>query len=710
MTRIGEAVTRPEGPQKVAGRASYAADHNRPNQLHAVFVGAPVAAGTLRGVNAEAASALPGVVRVLTREDMPRFGEVSAPAATGILPMQDAEIRHEGQPVAIVLAETLEAAQEGAALVAVDVARAAPTLPGDEGVTPELGFYANEEGDRLDKGDVEVGLASAATRFARVYNQPSRHNNPMEPSATVAEWNGDKLTMWDATQHGYSVPQVVGPALGVDPENIRIVCPHTGGGFGLKGYVWPHQTLTAAAARIMGRPVKMVLTRPQLYGQLGYQPRLAHDLTLGVDEGGALTAIDYTATNATCMDEDFVERATYAARQMYASPNIRLRQEVSRANTPMPTAMRAPVEGPGTWAIESALDELADQLGMDPLDLRLASYPEVRPSDDKAWSSIKLREAYEWGAEAFGWRDRASLPRTDGNWRIGRGMASCCMGSFRFPAKAEVILRRDGTAVVSTGTHDIGSGTTTIFPQVAADVLGLPMDRVEMRWGDTRLPAAGPTYGSSSTMGVGGAVMRAAQDARAKLARQVNVAAGDLDVAEALSRMEASEIVGDGDFTLNGMEFEEGGASGDKAMATFGAVFVEVGVDPELGLLRLRRAVGSYSAGRIINAMTARHQMTGGMIWGWGMAAMEQSIHEPTHGRFLHKNLSSVHVPVNADIPSDLTVHFVDEVDEYASPLGGKGIGELGATGVAAAVANAVHDAIGVRVRELPITPDKLVA
>lgn len=709
MTRIGEAVSRPEGPAKVTGAAKYAADFKIAGQLHGVTVGAPHAAGRVTGIVTEAALKMPGVVRVLTAADMPQFGKVTAPASSGFLPMQGPHVRNEGQPVAIVLAETLEAAEAGAALVRVSMAVDAPTGPGGPAVKPALGHYAAEPMDRLDKGDARAAYATAPVKFAESYLQPSRHNNPMEPSACTAVWEGDQVTLYDAVQHGYGRQPVIAAALGIRPEQVRVVCPHTGGGFGAKGYIWPHETLAAASARIVGRPVKLVLSRPQMYAQVGYQPLIRHDVKLGTDRTGKLRAIDYTATNVTSIDEDFVERATWAARQMNACPNIRLEQRVERANATMPTAMRAPVEGPGTLALESALDEIAHRLNIDPLDLRLANYPTVRPMDDKPWSSIKLREAYQEGARLFGWRERAGLPRTDGHWRLGRGMASCCMGTFRFPAAARVRIRGDGTALVETGTHDIGSGTTTIFPQIAADVLGLPIDRVAIAWGDTMLPVAGPTYGSSSTMGVGAAVMRAAEDARAKLGRMVGVAPQTLDVVAAMRRSGANEVVGDGRFALAGdVPFEEGGGEKGPAMATFGAVFVEVAVDPDLGLLRLRRMVGSYSVGRIINPKTARSQMTGGMIWGWGQVAMEQSVHEPRHARFLHKNLSGAHIPANADIPSDLQVYFVDEVDEAASPLGGKGIGELGATGVAAAVANAVFDATGKRVRDFPITPDKL--
>jgi xanthine dehydrogenase YagR molybdenum-binding subunit len=410
---------------------------------------------------------------------------------------------------------------------------------------------------------------------------------------------------------------------------------------------------------------------------------------------------------------------------MYAAPAIHTHQRVERSHINMPTAMRAPVEGPATWALNSAMDELALASGLDPLDIRLLNYAETSPADDRPWSSKKLREAYEQGAERFGWRNRATMPQTEGHWRIGRGMADCTMGTFRMASKAEVRLRVDGTASVDAGFHDIGSGTLTVMPQIAADVLGLPIGKVSCRMGDTRLPQAGPTYGSSSTISGGSAVHLAASDARAKLARLAGI---DPDAAEmkdghigapgkparlisdVMQAAGVSEIVGSGDWAPSpGVPFEGDGGKGPYAMKTFGAVFVEVGVEPQLGLLRLRRVVGAYSAGRIVNPLTARAQMTGGIIWGWGMAAMEQSRHETRLGRWEAKNLSGVALPVNADIPGAIDIIFFDEFDAHASRIGAKGIGELGATGVAAAVASAVHDAIGVRIRELPITPEKLL-
>jgi xanthine dehydrogenase YagR molybdenum-binding subunit len=704
----GQAMSRVEGPLKVTGRALYAADNNPMGLLYGVFVGAPYPSGRVSAIDASAALRLPGMVRVLTRADMPKFGQISAPAAVLRLPMQTDIVEHEGEAVAIVLAETLEAAEAGARLIKVTMERKAHVQPGEGKIEPAP--EGGPLGDSLRKGDVDEGLRKAARTVEQKYTQPGRHHNPMETSATVAEWQGGTCIMRDAVQHGLSVSMVLSAALGVRPEDVRVLAPHTGGAFGGKGYVWPHQILTAAAARIVARPVKISLTRAQMYSMGAYQGIISQDMALGCDAEGRLTALRHEVTTVTPMTDTFSEPATEIAKNLYPSPALATSQKIERANVNLPNPMRAPVEGPGSWALESAMDEMALSLKMDPLDLRLANFAEVDPQHGKPWSSNKLREAYREGAELFGWRDRHAKPRQDGSWRIGHGMASCTMGNFRFPSQAQLRLTPDGRALIEANTHDIGTGIQTVCIALAAQELGLDPSRVSILWGDTKLPPAGPVYGSSATMGTGSAVQLAARDAKQKLAQRIGAPADSLDIIEAL-RKTNEDIIGEGTFALpNNAPFNADGADTPHAMRTWGAIFVEIGVDPDFGLIRLRRAVGSYSAGRIINPKTARSQMIGSIIWGWGMAALEESQFEGTHGRWLAKNLSNVAVPVNADIPADIQIHFVDEFDPDASTIGARGIGELGATGVAAAVANAVYDAVGVRVRDLPISPAKVLS
>ncbi len=702
---IGESLNRVEGIEKVTGRARYAGDVVVPGMLHGVIVGAPVAAGRVTSIDRELAMQQPCVVRVITRADMPRFGKIEPPAAVLNLPLQTDDIHHEGEPVAIVLGESIEAAECGASLVKVAYALGEVLIPGKgRRVRPELLYPM---GGDFDKGDVAAGFANAAQRVRQTYEQPARHHNPMEPSATLAEWRGDQVTMYDSVQAGYNVPPVVGAALGIPPENVRVIAPHTGGGFGCKGYVWPHQILAAAAARVVGRPVRLAHTRSTMYSNAGHQAWMTQEVELGAQADGTLTALRHEIVNATALLDTHFEPSSETSKSLYACPAIMTRQQLERVNIGLPTAMRAPVEGPGTWALESAMDELAIALKMDPLDLRLRNYAETDPHTGKPWSSKKLREAYEDAARRYGWRARHKRPKRDGNWVIGHGMATATMGNFRHAGGARVRLKDDGTAIIEAGTHDIGTGTLTVYTQIAADTLGIAPDKVSIRWGDTTLPRASPVYGSSATMTTGSAVMLAARQAKEKLAKLVpNVT----DHGAAMRKAGISDIVGDAQITLpKNLPFNADGADTPYAMRTWGAVFLEIGVDSDLGILRLRRVVGSYSAGRIINPKTARSQLTGGIIWEWGKATMEESVQEPTHGRWLAKNLSNVAIPVNADIPTNIDVTFVEEFDPHASPLGARGIGELAATGVAAAVANAVYDAVGVRVRSLPILPWKIL-
>ncbi|MGI8815246.1 MAG: xanthine dehydrogenase family protein molybdopterin-binding subunit [Pseudonocardia sp.] len=701
MTAVGQARPRVEGQLKITGAARYAADHSPEGTLHAVLVGAPVAAGRLSGVDTETALALPGVIHVLTAADLPSFGELTPPAGVLTMPFSDDTIRYEGQPVAIVLGETIQAAEAGRAAVVVRCESAQPMVLGAGRREPPPGAEAVS----FTKGDVDAALAGAAVVLEQTYLQAARHHHAMETSGTVARWDGDRLTLWDAVQASATVPPVLAAALRMKPDDIHVIAPHTGGGFGGKGFIWPHQILAAAAARVAGRPVKLHLRRADQFSNVGYQPWMEQLIRLGADGGGRLLALEHRVVNNTAVADTHVEPATEASKSVYACPAVRLGQLVERVNLNVPTPMRAPVEGPGLWALESAMNELADAVGVDPLDLRLANFAEVSPTDGRPWSSNRLREAYEEGARRYGWRTRHERPRQDGPWVIGHGMATCSMASFRFPGAARVRLRADGSAVVESNVADIGSGAQTVLSQIAADELGVSVERVEMRWGDTDLPATGPTYGSSTTMGTGSAVAAAARD----VAKQLAELGVDAPPSESMARAGVDELVGEGRFELpDNAQFNADGAGTPYAMRTWGAIFVEVGVDPDFGLLRLRRAVGAYSAGRIINPMTARSQMTGGIIWGWGKATMEESDQEPTYGRWLAKNLSNVAVPVNADIPSDIDICFIDEYDEHASLIGARGIGELGATGVDAAVAAAVHDAVGVRVREVPILPWKV--
>ncbi len=730
MSHLGQPITRFDGPAKVTGGARFAGDQTLPGQLYAVFVAATIPAGQVTAIDAGQALAMPGVAYVLTAADMPRadlaLSDISVPPlATRFLPMQTNEIVHEGQAVAIVLADSLEAAEAGAGAVRVSYRRAAfmnPEAAPAEAAHPDKGSYSKSGVLDFRKGDADAAIAGAPVRAGGSYSQPSRHANPMEPSAILAAWEGDRLTVYDAVQHLPAVQAALAAVFGIAASQVRVVSPHTGGGFGVKAFVWPHEILASMAAKVVQHPVKLALSRQQMYAMVGPQPQMTQEVRLGASPEGKLLGIRHDVANVTGVTDDYVEFGAVPARSFYACDDIATSQAVRRGHMTLPTFMRSPWDGPGSFALGSAMDELARALNVDPLDLRLANYAETDPESGKPWSSKKLREAYEEGSRRFGWRARPKGGTRDGHWRIGCGMADCSQGQARFRSTARVRLFADGTAGIESSFCDIGTGVGTVLPQVAAAVLGLEPRRIQVRSGDTDLPYSGPTYGSGTTISTGAAVQRASEAVRASLARLagwpvegVTMRDGHIlrgndsrGVCDVLGEAGLTELASDGAFDLPGGAPVDMGAP-DYPARTFGAIFVEVGMDPDLGLLRLRRATGIYSAGRIINPMTARSQMIGGIVWGWGMAAMEASRYEPTLGRWLAKDLAGVAIPVNADIPPGIDVGFVDEFDEKAGPTGAKGIGELGATGVAAAVANAVFDAIGLRVRDLPITPDKLL-
>lgn len=699
----GDGPIRVEGRLKVTGAAKYAADHTPSGTVYAVLVGASIARGAVTAIDANRALAVPGVLRVLTRADMPTFGEVGFPAAVMSLPMQTDEVRYEGEPVAVVLAETLEAADTGRSLVVVTYEARLPVLPGEgeREPAPEGAPVAGA----FEKGNVDAALEAADHTVVATYLQPSRHHNTMETSGTLALWEDGALTVWDSVQASSNLTPVLTAALGIEPSALRIHAPHTGGGFGSKAFVWPHQVLAPACARIIDRPVKLHLRRADQYVGTGYQPDVTQDIMLGSDAEGHLTAMRHRVRNTTALADTYVEPAS-ETKAVYACPNISTAQEIERVSLGLPTPMRAPMEGVGLWAVEGAMNELAAATGLDPLELRLRNHADTDPVSGRPWSSKKLREAYSTGAKTFGWAQRHDGPRRDGAWQIGTGMATCSMGTFRFFGNASVVLSADGNAVVRIDVQDIGTGIQTVLCQIAADELSLPLARVSVDWGDSKLPLTGPLYGSAGTMASGSAVALACRELKSKLSELSDLS----DPTAALRQAGLDELGADGSFMPpGGVPFDADGGEGPHAIRTFGAVFVEVGVDPELGLVRLRRAVGSYSVGRVMNSRTARSQMIGGIIWGWGKATMERSVADRQSARWLSKNLSAVHLPVNADIPADVDVQFVPEFDTHASLLGAKGIGELGATGVDAAVADAVHDAVGVRLRELPITPARLL-
>ena len=713
---IGRPIDRVDGPAKVTGHAKYAAEFAPAGLCHAVIVQSRIPSGRIVRIDARAAEAMPGVLLVLTHRNAPRLPQqgraaVNPPAGREISVLQTDAVRYNGEPVAVVLAGSLEQAQEAAAHVEIAYERRAAELDFERAKTaayrPEKMTHGKPDNAW---GDAAKALESADVRIDATYTTPYEHHNPMEPHATVAQWEGERLTLWDSTQYVSGVREAVAKTLGMPAENVRVVSPFVGGGFGCKGSTWSHVVLAAMAARSAGRPVKLVLERPQMFGPVGGRPRTEQRIELGAVREGKLVALRHDVVSHTSRFEDFTEPSTQPTRALYACPNGATTQRLVKLDLGTPTFQRAPGESTGTLAIECAMDELAYRLGIDPLELRLRNYADVEPDTGRPWSSKKLRECYEQAAKRFGWARRDPQPRSmrDGSWLVGWGMATATYPAHRMPSKASATLLANGTVVVRSGTQDIGTGTYTVMTQVAADELAIPVDLVRFELGDTRLPKAPISGGSMTVSSVGPAVQAACRELRAVLERQdggwlrASDDAARREAFRALARRQAKPLEAQG---------EAGPDEDDEkrfAARSFGALFVEARVDPALGIVRVPRIVAAYSVGRLLNEKTGISQLQGGIVWGVGMALTEESLLDPATGRYVNENLAEYHVPVNADIGAiDVTV--VDESDTRFNPLGIRGIGEIGITGATAAIANAVYHATGRRVRDLPITLDKLL-
>jgi xanthine dehydrogenase YagR molybdenum-binding subunit len=731
---VGQPITRRDGVLKVTGAARYAADAHPPGRLHAVLATSRVARGRVAFLDVAAARAHPGVVEVMTPANRPPLAQdpddKSVPFSFRLDLLQNDRVRYVGQPVAVVVAETLEAATEGAALLAprYEAEPAEVTLDGVEAFVPEtVGVGAPAE---MRHGDVEAGLAAAPRRLDATYETPTQFHNAMEPHGVVAAWDGDVLSL-DMPTQGLALTQMRLAALfGIRMEDIHIRSPFIGGGFGSKMLAGP-QVLGMLAARLVGRPVKLVLTRAQMYGPVSHRAPTRQRLRLGAAEDGALTAIHHHARMATSRFDTFLEPAVSVSHTLYAAPAIATTNEAVRLDTGTPGFMRAPGEASGSIALESAMDEMAEACGMDPLEFRLRNYAEVEPASGKPFSSKALRECYAQGAARFGWSGRPLAPRqmrdADG-LLVGWGVGTATFPALMFQAEARAVLRRDGTGLVEAGTIDMGQGAWTAFAQIAADGLGLDVGRVELRAGSSDLPNAGIAGGSAHTATAGSAIQAAGEQAIARLTeiavadpRSPLFGAGNIGVVAREGRLVRWDDEGRGEsyadiLTRAGLDMVEGrgSAAADPAvteryaMHAHGAVFAEVKVDPELGQVRATRLVGAFAAGRIINPRMVRSQYYGGMVWGVSFALHEGAVLDPRTGRVMNADLAEYHVPVNADVPS-LEAILVEEEDPHVNALGIKGVGEIGITGTAGAIANAVWHATGVRVRRFPIAIERLL-
>ncbi len=687
---VGKPLDRIDGPKKVTGTAPYAYEHSPDDVTYAFPVQSTIAKGRIASIDTSAAQAIPGVITVLTHENAPRLKEQEGELAV----LQSNTVAYCGQFVALVVAETLEVARQGAEAVIVRYEE----LPHDvELSTDRSDLYKpnhvnpNYETDTAS-GDVEAALAQVAVSIDHTYSTPAEHNNPLEPHATVARWGSDGVTLYDANKGSHPTRDTVARVFGLSPERVRVIAPYVGGAFGSKGASHPHVILTVMAAQVVGRPVKFALTRQQMFALAGYRTPTIQRVQLGAGRDGQLTAIAHDVVEQAVAINEFAEPTAVPARVMYAAPNRRTTHRLAWLDLPVNSWMRAPGAAPGMFALELAMDELAIALGLDPIELRIRNEPAVDPESGRPFSSRNLVACLREGAQRFGWQPRDPTPRLrrEGRWLSGTGVAASTYPAVQLPASAFVQVDAAGNYQVRIDASDIGNGAWTVLTQIASDALEVPIERVQLEIGDSSLPRAFSATGSSGTASWGWAITSAASALRARLQEEF----GGIIPAKGL------EAIG---------TFQANPEAQQYAMHAFGAQFAEVRVNVDTGEVRVPRLLGVFAAGRIINPKTARSQFLGGMTWGLSMALHEESVLDPRFGDYVNHDFAEYHIATNADV-GEIDVSWIDEDDPHVNPLGVKGIGEIGIVGTAAAIANAVYHATGIRVRDLPITLDKLLS
>ena len=686
----GAPLNRLDGVQKVTGAAKYAYEYPVDHATYVFPVQSTIAKGRVVSIDASAARALPGVIAVLSHENAPQLAPVND---AKLAVFQSEAIAYRGQFVAAVVAETLEMARQAASLVVVryeeqphDVElRADRTdLYKPQIVNP---FYQSD----TVSGDVETALAQAPVSLDYVYTTPAEHPNPLEPHTTVAVWNEDSATLYDANQGPHPIRDTVATAFKLPPERVRVISKYVGGAFGSKVDTHPHVILAVMAAQVARRPVKLALTRQQMYALAGYRSPTIQRLQLGAERDGQLTAIAHDVVEQTATIHEFADPTAVPTRVMYAAPNRRTTHRLARLDVPATAWMRAPGECPGMFALESAMDELAIACGLDPIELRMRNEPAVDPESGRPFSSRNLVACLREGAQRFGWQPRDPTPRLRraGPWLIGTGVAASSYPALQFPAAALVKVDQAGNYQVRIDAIDIGTGAWTALTQIAADALEVPPERVQLGIGDTSLPQALWATASTGTASWGWAIFNAASALRARLQEEF----GGSVPAEGL------EATG---------TFQANPEAQQYAMHAFGAQFAEVRVNMDTGEVCVPRLLGVFAAGHIINPKTARSQFLGGMTWGLSMALHEESVLDPRFGDYVNHDFAEYHIATNADV-GEIDVSWIEEDDPHVNPIGVKGIGEIGIVGTAAAIANAVYHATGIRIRDLPITLDKLL-
>jgi len=733
---VGKPFSRVDGQLKVKGEAPFSAEIKLENLAYAALVYSTIAKGKITKIDWSEAKKADGVLAVITHENAPKMndpapmdptGGSSGAAASDLPILRDEQIHWDGQPVAVVVAETQDQAEYGASCVRVEYQTAQADVSFDalktQAITPKniLG-----EPPEVEIGDAEKGLKAAEFVVDNIYRTPRYNHNAIEPHATIAAWDDDDgLMVFDQTQMLYGSRNTLAKMFDLEPEKVRVIAPFIGGGFGGKGF-WNNTALCVAAAKFVKRPVKLAVSREGVFRIVGGRTLSEQRVALGAGKGGKFTALIHSGITATTTHNNFPEQFTFPARHLYASENIFVGQKIVNLDTIANTFMRAPGESIGTFALESAIDELAYQLKIDPVELRKINEPEKDPTKDTDFSSRNLIEAYRRGAEKFGWRNAAPRSQREGCWLVGQGVATAYYPAYRFPATARVRISSDGTAVISTAAHEMGMGTATVQIQHAAERLGLPIDKVSFEYGDTDLPESPMAGGSNQTVSIVASVSAAIEKAHREL---LALAGDDYDSPLSNVKYEQIEAHDNGIFSKDdsskgetyaailkraGQDYVEVEASSSApvemmkySMGSYGAQFAEVRVNEESCEVRVSRFLGSFDCGRILNPKTATSQFRGGIIMGIGMALTEETLFDERRGRIMNPSLAEYHVPVQLDVPH-IEVIYNDIADEH-TPLGAHGIGEIGITGVAAAIANAVFNATGKRIRDLPITLDKLL-
>ncbi|GAA3757172.1 xanthine dehydrogenase family protein molybdopterin-binding subunit [Terriglobus aquaticus] len=726
-----------EGIAKVTGKAKYAAEFDGPfpkaDLAYAYIVQATIPAGTVESMDIAAASKAPGVIAVMTPFNAPKLnqGPPQPPARRSLTLLQNKDVAYNGQPIALVIAKTLDQAREAASLVKTTYAPQPPKLQWEKRLG-EARWPKNPGKDPADnhRGDIQAAFKKASVVVDNTYVTPIQFHNPMEPHATIAWWEGDKVTVYDATQYISGVKMSLAKTLNIPTDYVRVINPVVGGGFGSKGSMWSHVPLCAMAAKATNRPVKLVLEREQMFGLVGNRPSTINHIRLAAAKDGTLLGIQHDNVMNASVLEDFVEHTEDVAKKLYQSGANSVTAKVVEANLGVSTFMRAPGESSGTAVFEIAMDEMAEKLKMDPIEFRLKNYAEDDPAEShRPWSSKHLKECYAQGAEKFGWASRNTKPgsRAEGEWLIGQGMATATYPANRSAAQAVVRLLPGGKMFVGSGSQDLGTGTYTIMAQQAAAGLGIDPKLVEVKLGDSTLPKAPVSGGSQSAASVLPAIQDATTQLKLKLVDLAlqdpkspmhGLQAADCDVknGKLVSKSQPGKtddltalIARNGNKPVEAQGSAEPGESHD-AMTTqsWGAVFVEAAVNRYTGMVKVRRMVAVYDVGVLLNQKTGMNQLMGGLTWGIGFATHEHGIPDGRNGRIVNSNLAEYHVPVNLDVPA-MDVSVVGIPDTKFAPTGARGVGEIGITGAAAAVANAIYNATGKRVREYPITPDKLL-